>query len=135
MKRAAAIVTDRGGRTAHAAIISRELGIPCVVGAEQATTTITDGQIITVDGSHGKVYNGKVTRRIKTASIASMLRDTIKTQTRVYVNLAQPELADRVASRNVDGVGLLRAEFMVAQIGAYFELNSWSLRLVSTPAI
>jgi len=119
MKRAAAIVTDRGGRTAHAAIISRELGIPCVVGAEQATTTITDGQIITVDGSHGKVYNGKVTRRIKTAAIASMLRDAIKTKTRVYVNLAQPELADRVASRNVDGVGLLRAEFMVAQIGEH----------------
>ncbi|MBA7649092.1 Phosphoenolpyruvate synthase [subsurface metagenome] len=119
MKRAAAIVTDRGGRTAHAAIVSRELGIPCVVGAEQATTTITDGQIITVDGSHGKVYNGKVTRRIKTAAIASMLRDAIKTKTRVYVNLAQPELADRVASRNVDGVGLLRAEFMVAQLGEH----------------
>lgn len=119
MKRAVAIVTDRGGRTAHAAIVSRELGIPCVVGAERATTTITDGQVITVDGSHGKVYNGKVTRRIKTTAITQLLSDTIKTKTRVYVNLAQPELADRVASRNVDGVGLLRAEFMVAQIGEH----------------
>jgi len=119
MKRAVAIVTDRGGRTAHAAIVSRELGIPCVVGAERATTTVTDGQVITVDGSHGKVYNGKVTRRIRTTTFASILKDAIKTKTKVYVNLAQPELADRVASRNVDGVGLLRAEFMIAQIGKH----------------
>ncbi|MDP2731310.1 MAG: phosphoenolpyruvate synthase [Dehalococcoidales bacterium] len=119
MKRAVAIVTNRGGRTAHAAIVSRELGIPCVVGAEGATTAMTDGQIITVDGSHGKVYDGKVTRRIKTTAVTHMLRDTIKTRTKVYVNLAQPELADRVAARNVDGVGLLRAEFMVAQIGEH----------------
>ncbi len=119
MKRAVAIVTDRGGRTAHAAIVSRELGIPCVVGTERATTTVTDGQIITVDGSHGKVYNGKVARRIKTTTLTNILRDTIETKTKVYVNLAQPELADRVASRNVDGVGLLRAEFMVAQIGEH----------------
>jgi pyruvate,water dikinase len=119
MKRALAILTDRGGRTAHAAIVSRELGIPCVVGAEQATTILTDGQVVTVDGSHGKVYNGKVTRRIKMTRIGDALRDAIKTRTKVYVNLAQPELADKVAARNVDGVGLLRAEFMVAQIGEH----------------
>ncbi|MFC1940563.1 phosphoenolpyruvate synthase [Chloroflexota bacterium] len=119
MKRAVAIVTDRGGRTAHAAIVSRELGIPCVVGTERATTELTDKQIVTVDGSRGKVYNGKVTRRIKTSAVSHIIKDTIKTRTRVYVNLAQPELADRVASRNVDGVGLLRAEFMVAQIGEH----------------
>jgi pyruvate,water dikinase len=119
MKRAAAIVTDRGGRTAHAAIVSRELGIPCVVGTAQAMSTLKDGQVITVDGSHGNVYDGKVTRRMKTSALTHILEDTIKTKTRVYVNLAQPELADRVASRNVDGVGLLRAEFMVAQIGEH----------------
>jgi pyruvate,water dikinase len=119
MKRAVAIVTDRGGRTAHAAIVSRELGIPCVVGTDTATSTLTDGQIVTVDGSHGKVYSGKVTRRTKTAEVSHMLIDRIKTKTRVYVNLAQPELADRVAARHVDGVGLLRAEFMVAQIGEH----------------
>jgi pyruvate,water dikinase len=119
MKRAVAIVTNRGGRTAHAAIVSRELGIPCVVGAEGATTALTDGQVITVDGSHGKVYNGKVSRRIRTTTVADIFRDTIKTKTRVYVNLAQPELAETVASRNVDGVGLLRAEFMIAQIGEH----------------
>ncbi|MFC1985468.1 phosphoenolpyruvate synthase [Chloroflexota bacterium] len=119
MKRAVAIVTDRGGRTAHAAIVSRELGIPCVVGTERATTDLTDRQIVTVDGSHGKVYDGKVTRRVRTSAISHLLKDTIKTRTRVYVNLAQPELVDRVASRDVDGVGLLRAEFMVAQIGEH----------------
>jgi pyruvate,water dikinase len=119
MKRAAAIVTDRGGRTAHAAIVSRELGIPCVVGTGQAMSALKDGQVITVDGSHGNVYDGKVTRRMKTSALTHLLEDTIKTKTRVYVNLAQPELADRVAFRNVDGVGLLRAEFMVAQIGEH----------------
>jgi len=119
MKRAVAIVTDRGGRTAHAAIVSRELGIPCVVGVEQATTILTDRQVITVDGSHGKIYDGKITRRIKTSTVADILREAIRTRTKVYVNLAQPELAENVASRNVDGVGLLRAEFMIAQIGEH----------------
>ncbi|MFH1662850.1 MAG: phosphoenolpyruvate synthase [Chloroflexota bacterium] len=119
MKRAVAIVTDRGGRTAHAAIVSRELGIPCVVGADKATTILSNKKIITVDGSHGKVYSGKVARRITTTLMANIIKESIVTKTRVYVNLAQPELADRIAARNVDGVGLLRAEFMVAQIGQH----------------
>jgi len=116
MKRAAAIVTDRGGRTAHAAIVSRELGIPCVVGAKNATATLKDGQVVTVDGTKGKVYDGKVEIAIKTETRAKV---KIKTKTKLLVNLAQPELVDRVASRDVDGVGLLRAEFMVAQIGEH----------------
>ena len=119
MKRAAAIVTDRGGRTSHAAIVSRELGIPCVVGTHEATKVLRDEQIITVDGAHGKVYNGKVTRRIQTVSVVSLVRDAIKTKTKVYVNLAQPELAEMVAARNVDGVGLLRAEFIISCIGKH----------------
>ncbi len=119
MKRAVAIVTERGGRTAHAAIVSRELGIPCVVGVEQATTSLSDGQVITVDGSKGNIYDGKVARRITTTAVVDVLRDTIKTRTKVYVNLAQPELAEKVAARNVDGVGLLRAEFIIAQIGEH----------------
>ena len=119
MKRAAAIVTDRGGRTAHAAIVSRELGIPCVVGASQATAKLANDQIITVDGSHGKVYEGKVGRDSASTFAANILRESIETKTRVYVNLAQPELAEMVAARNVDGVGLLRAEFMIAQIGEH----------------
>ena len=80
---------------------------------------LTDGQVITVDGSRGKIYDGKVTRRVKTAPVTSIIREAIKTKTKVYVNLAQPELAEIVAARNVDGVGLLRAEFIVAQIGEH----------------
>jgi len=118
MKRAVAIVTDRGGRTSHAAIVSRELGIPCIVGAEGATTTLTDGRIITVDGSQGKVYEGRVAKEKMTA-VTDILREQIKTKTKVYVNLAQPELAEKVAAHNVDGVGLLRAEFIIAQIGEH----------------
>lgn len=119
MKRAVAIVTDRGGRTAHAAIVSRELGIPCVVGAERATSLFKDGQVITVDGTHGKIYEGKVTRRIASTPLSSIIRETIKTKTKIYVNLAQPELAEKIAGHNVDGVGLLRAEFMIAHIGEH----------------
>jgi len=118
MKRAAAIVTDRGGRTAHAAIVSRELGIPCIVGTEEATSTLKDGQVITVDGSTGKVYEGKVAEE-KAALSAVIPKKKIKTKTRVYVNLAEPEAADKVAARDVDGVGLLRAEFIIAGIGEH----------------
>ncbi len=116
MKRAAAIVTDRGGRTAHAAIVSRELGIPCVVGSENATTTLHDGQVITVDGSSGKVYPGKI--EVKT-DVKIRARGEVKTKTKLLANLAQPEIVDRVATRDVDGIGLLRAEFMVAEIGEH----------------
>jgi pyruvate,water dikinase len=120
MKRAAAILTDQGGRTSHAAIVSRELGIPCVVGATKATKTLKDGQIITVDGSSGKVYAGNVVpESYKLASKTKSKRSTLKTKTKVYVNLAQPDLAQGVADRNVDGVGLLRAEFIMGQIGEH----------------
>jgi len=116
MKRAAAIVTDRGGRTAHAAIVSRELGIPCVVGCEKATAILKDGQIITVDGSSGKVYAGKIE---VSSEIKIRARGEVKTRTKLLANLAQPEIVDRVATRDVDGIGLLRAEFMVAEIGEH----------------
>ena len=116
MKRAAAIVTDRGGRTAHAAIVSRELGIPCVVGSETATTVLKDGQIITVDGSSGKVYAGTIHIASATKIRA---RGEIITKTKLLANLAQPDIVDRIATRDVDGVGLLRAEFIIAQIGEH----------------
>ncbi len=118
MKRAAAIVTDHGGRTAHAAIISRELSIPCVVGTGAATATLTDGQSVTVDGSTGRVYEGAAPgagRKVNEDGAAASLT----TRTNVYVNLAEPDLADVIAARNVDGVGLLRAEFIVARIGEH----------------
>jgi pyruvate,water dikinase len=116
MKRAVAIVTDRGGRTAHAAIVSREMGIPCVVGTGKATKTLKDGQVITVDGRNGKVFAGKIEIAKKEEAKATA---KVKTRTKLLVNLAQPELVDRVASRDVDGIGLLRAEFIVAQIGEH----------------
>jgi pyruvate, water dikinase len=119
MKRAAAIVTDQGGRTSHAAIVSRELGIPCIVGSSKATTLFKNGQIVTVDGASGKIYEGNVIQaQAKTTPQVSVRKD-LKTRTKVYVNLAQPDLAEKVAARNVDGVGLLRAEFIMAQIGEH----------------
>ena len=118
MKRAAGIVTDRGGRTCHAAIVSRELGVPCVVGAGDATRRLEPQQLVTVDGSRGKVYEGKVEEKAA-PSPRRVSKKKVKTRTRVYVNLAEPDLAESVAARDVDGVGLLRAEFMVAQVGEH----------------
>ena len=106
MKRAAAILTNRGGRTSHAAIVSRELGVPCVVGADGATTTLKEGQIITVDGTHGKVYDGAIEVVDKNAEREAEM-EALNTKTRVYVNLAQPDRAEEVAKRHVDGIGLL----------------------------
>lgn len=116
MKRASAIVTDEGGRTSHAAIVSRELGIPAVVGTSDATRLLAAGEVITVDGYEGKIYEGAHTVEQKVKA-----KDTkvLKTATKVYVNLAEPENAFEIAHRNVDGVGLLRAEFIVAQIGEH----------------
>ncbi len=118
MKRATAIITDHGGRTAHAAIISRELSIPCTVGTGAATNTLTDGQIVTVDGSTGRVYAGAVPGAGEDVSEDDASAN-LRTKTNVYVNLAEPDLADVIAARNVDGVGLLRAEFIVARIGEH----------------
>jgi pyruvate, water dikinase len=116
MKRAVGIITDRGGRTAHAAIVSRELGIPCVVGTESATKILKDGQEVTIDGSTGKVYKGKVAIAARKSKILPVSGKPIKTKTRLYVNLAEPEMAEKIAAKDVDGVGLLRAEFIMAQM-------------------
>ena len=119
MKRAAAIVTERGGRTCHAAIISRELGVPCVVGAAGAAR-LDEGREVTVDGGNGLIYDGVQTE------LLNWWRDReedfyapVATETKLYVNLAEPEIADRVAVRDVDGVGLLRAEFIIARLGEH----------------
>ena len=119
MKRAAAIVTERGGRTCHAAIISRELGVPCVVGAAGAAA-LGDGREVTVDGGEGLVYDGVESDLIAWWNDRQEERYAkVETQTRLYVNLAEPEIADRVAERDVDGVGLLRAEFIIARLGEH----------------
>lgn len=121
MKRAVAIVTEMGGRTSHAAIVSRELGIPAVVGAANATKLLKQLKLITVNGSRGEVFAGKAysDEQLKKLEKASSKASKVKTKTKVYVNLAQPESADRVAAMNVDGIGLLRAEFIVAHLGIH----------------
>ena len=119
MKRAGAIVTDLGGRTSHAAIVSRELGVPAVVGTLNATKMLTNGEIITVDGASGKIYEGDITQIVKETKKSSVDLSKIKTATKIYVNLAEPELASEMASRNTDGIGLLRAEFIIANIGTH----------------
>ncbi len=125
MKRATAIVTNQGGSTCHAAIVSRELGIPCVVGTKTATEVLPDGGVITVDAKRGVVYEGKVAfEETKTATpqevaAAVVQSKPIVTGTKIYVNVAEPDVAERVALQNVDGVGLLRAEFMIANIGKH----------------
>ncbi len=116
MKKASAIVTDSGGPTSHAAIVSRELGIPAVVGTQDATKKLKNENIVTVDGTKGEVYEGGYATA---GAKQTIVTKDLKTATKVYVNLAEPELADRNAARNVDGVGLLRAEFMMAGIGTH----------------
>ena len=122
MKRASAIVTERGGRTCHAAIVSRELGIPCVVGVQGATHVLAPDDEVTVDGSKGNIYAGRAEARLSWGERQKQRyahAAALKTTTKLYVNLAEPELAEVVAARAVDGVGLLRAEFIVAQIGEH----------------
>lgn len=118
MKRASAIVTDMGGRTSHAAIVSRELGIPAVVGCGNVTKILREEEVITVDGFEGKIYEGSHLLEEKVVNKKKAGVD-MKTATKIYVNLAEPDLAEEVSKRNVDGVGLLRAEFMIAQIGKH----------------
>ena len=118
MKKAVAIVTDSGGRTSHAAIVSRELGIPAVVGTQKATKVLRESDIITVNGTKGEIYKGGHFGANKNLRVINP-EDFIKTATKVYVNLAEPELAENVSKQNVDGIGLLRAEFMMAGIGVH----------------
>jgi pyruvate,water dikinase len=116
MRKAVAIVTERGGRTSHAAIVSRELGIPAVVGVKNIRSLVKDGLVVTVNGSTGEVFKGAIHVGFTTHT---HVRDPIHTATKVYVNLAEPSRAEAVASMNADGVGLLRAEFMIADIGTH----------------
>lgn len=119
MKKAAAIVTDEGGQTSHAAIVSRELGIPCVVGTKEATTKLKENSIVTVNGESGQVFVGSTFKKIDTGVKPKEKIIKSKTATKVYVNLAEPDRANEIAKLNVDGVGLLRAEFMIAGIGIH----------------
>ncbi|HEX6419484.1 MAG TPA: phosphoenolpyruvate synthase [Acidimicrobiales bacterium] len=117
MRRAAALVTDGGGVTCHAAIIGRELHLPTVVATRTATTVLRDGEVVTVDGTVGEIREGApaaattAAPAVPPAPAAVAAPET--TATLLYVNLAIAEHADEVAALPVDGVGLLRAEFMI----------------------
>jgi len=116
MRRASAIVTDSGGMTCHAAIVSRELGIPCVVGTGTATGVLRDGEIVTVDATHGIVREGAPSVPVgAVAPPAPAVSATAVTATRLLVNLSEPSQVERAAALDVDGVGLLRAELMVLE--------------------
>ncbi len=119
MKKAAAIVTEKGGRTSHAAIVSRELGIPAVVGAEGATKILKENMTISVNGLTGDIYKGKVVSHAKNAYLRSIPKKKLITATKIYTNLAQPDQAAKVAKMHVDGIGLLRAEFVISEIGVH----------------
>jgi pyruvate, water dikinase len=118
MQRASAIVTNEGGMTCHAAIVSRELGIPCVVGTDHATDVLRDRQMITVHASKGVVYDGelKITQNKPT-----QLRDSsdIQTKTKVKLILDIPDVSARAASTGADGVGLVRLEIIIAAGGIH----------------
>ncbi len=114
MKRAAAIVTDEGGLTCHAAIVSRELGVPAVVGTKEATKVLKDGMIVTVDGERGIVYEGAVELEEEEKKVVTKIATgKIITATEVKVNISIPEAAERAAETGADGVGLFRIEHMV----------------------
>lgn len=124
MKKAVAIVTDAGGMTCHASIVSRELGIPCVVGTKsrsvEATGVLKTGQDITIDARNGIVYDGIVADLVKKGTPAAQAAGTAAvaaeyfppTGTRVLMNLGDPDLADKYASLPCDGIGLMREEFI-----------------------
>jgi pyruvate, water dikinase len=124
MKIAAAVVTNLGGKTCHAAIVSRELGVPCIVGAENAIKILKDGEIVSVDGQRGIIFKGASAEsaevKVQSSGAPVDLSAHIVTATKVYVNLSIPEIAEKVAREtNADGVGLLRAEHLMLSIGKH----------------
>jgi pyruvate,water dikinase len=123
MKRAAAIVTDRGGRTCHAAIVSRELGLPAIVGTENGTKKLKDGQVVTVscaEGEIGFVYEGSLKFDIEHVNLHALPRP----RTKVMMNVANPEEAFRLSSIPNDGIGLAREEFIIT---TYIKIHPMAL--------
>lgn len=113
LKKASAVVTDQGGRTCHAAIVSRELGIPCVVGAGDATTKLSDGTLVTVscaEGDEGRVYEGEIEFDHQAIDPDSLPEPSVP----LMLNIANPSRAFHVAGLPAAGVGLLRIEFLIS---------------------
>jgi pyruvate,water dikinase len=115
MQKSAAIVTDEGGLTAHAAIVSREMGIPAIVGTQEATTKLKEGEIITVDGFNGKIYKGKVAENKQ----KEVLPVTVQTKTNLKVIVDLPSFAKRAANSGLKNVGLTRIEGIIAESGKH----------------
>jgi len=113
MQKAAAILTSEGGVTAHAAIVSREMGIPAIVGAQNALDVLKDGDEITVDGFHGKVFAGKAQNK------AVEILPVVETKTKIKVMVDLPKFAERAAKTKADGVGLVRLEGLIATSGKH----------------
>ncbi|MBI2106697.1 phosphoenolpyruvate synthase, partial [Candidatus Woesearchaeota archaeon] len=120
MQKASAIITDSGGITSHASIVSRELGIPCIVGTIDATKKLKEDQIVTVNGSEGKVYAGAILFEEKEKPIETeTVSEDNSTITQVKVNCDMPASAERASLTNADGIGLIRVEFMIAEKGKH----------------
>ncbi len=124
MQRASAIITDEGGATAHAAIVSREMGIPCVVGTETATETLKDGMMVTVDGSSGNIYEGAeaISGEKVGAGVAGkkeILPIVKGTKTKIKVMVDLPDFAERAAKTECEAVGLMRLEGVIAESGKH----------------
>jgi len=117
MQKSAAIITNEGGLTAHAAIVSREMGIPCIVGTKTATETLKEGDQITVDGYTGKIYKGKLQETEK----KEVLPVTATTKTKIKVIVDLPSFAERAAKTNLKQVGLTRIEGIIAESGKHPE--------------
>ena len=119
MRRASGIVTDEGGVTCHASIISRELGIPCVVGTGNATTTLEENIGVTLDGKKGLVFEGISEAKEEAPTVANVEAAPIITVTEVKANVSMPEAAERAAATGADGVGLLRTEHLMLTSGIH----------------
>lgn len=122
MKRANGIITDEGGVTCHAAIVSRELGIPCVVGTSDGSKVLKENSIVTLDGNKGFVYDGKLAEKTDSKdneSINSVIQNPTITVTEVKVNVSMPEAAKKASKTGADGVGLLRTEHMMLALGVH----------------
>ncbi|EKQ55858.1 MAG: phosphoenolpyruvate synthase [Methanobacterium sp. Maddingley MBC34] len=122
MKRANGIITDEGGVTCHAAIVSRELGIPCVVGTGDATSIIPENSQVTLDGNKGMVWEGKLVdteKKQETTSEPTVVLQAPLTVTEVKVNVSMSEAAKKAAATGADGVGLLRTEHMMLTTGVH----------------
>lgn len=127
MKKAAAVVTDEGGRTCHAAIVSRELGIPCIVGTKDGSQKLKEGQLVTVDATRGVVYDGLVSlssdsdkHNPAAQAAAKPVADYAPvTGTKIYMNLGESSLIGKYAHLPFDGIGLMRTEFIFNSLGVH----------------